>query len=508
MNWNELFIKMQEINSTINNGCDLGYLEENMKYVFEVGKFYNDNCGSLSISTELAAQIRQSYQFFSRYLIVYMAKKYDKHLGYQLESDAPVSHFFKNTINLSKNMIGKTDFEHIMFTIFHEFRHKMQHDDFNNTLNDINSILLIDPTAIILLKESVTQTDTQLYNANHNCFISEHDANLFALSECGLLVDKKRLEHDYRKIGETINYIDAMITGIDLTGEEFNDRQHLPIVYEQDYRFKKFIAGKKCINNSMLSLIYNSDGTPKAYQELLGEKKKLIEKYKGQTVDRKTSTTNYEQWSNPKRAEEHIEEIYKLIIASDPILTLQENLHKFNTIDNKLIAKQYSDKVINLLNNCPQLIDIYSKEITGILRNELLNGNIDLIQGIINNCSDKKITKEIQSIITIMNMNVGSKKESNTTESDGYEERTQEEHQIVVSQKKESKFKPIISETVKKSVILRDEKQKLHKIKEQLLDYQEQQSMNQETEYEEEESQIDISNTFVDDQGQIHGPKR
>ena len=53
-----------------------------------------------------------------------------------------------------------------------------------------------------------------------------------------------------------------------------------------------------------------------------------------------------------------------------------------------------------------------------------------------------------------------------------------------------------------------DEKQKLHEMKEQLLDYQEQQSMNQETEYEEEESQIDISNTFVDDQGQIHGPKR
>lgn len=488
MNWNELFKKMQEINATINNGCDLRYLEENMKYVFEAGNFYNDNCGSLSISTELAAQIRQSYQFFSRYLIVYMAKKYDKHLGYQLESDAPVSHFFKNTINLSKNMIGKTDFEHIMFTIFHEFRHKMQHDDFDNILNDINSILSIDPVAIILLKESVTQADTQLYNANHNCFIGEHDANLFALSECGLLIDKKKLEHDYSKINETTNYINAMITGIDLTGEEFNDRQHLPIIYEQDYRFKKFIAGKKGINNSMLSLIYNPNGTPKTYQELLEEKKKLIEKYKGQTVDRKTSTTNYEQWSNPKRAEEHIEEIFKLIIASDPILTLQENLYKFNTIDNKLIATQYSDRVANLLNNCPQLVDIYSQEITSILRNEILNGNIDLIQGIINNFPGKEITKEIQSIITIMNMNIGSKKTPNTTESDGYEERTQGEHQIAVGQKNGSKFKPRISEAVKKSVILRDEKQKLHKMKKQLLDYQEQQSMNQETEYEKEES--------------------
>ena len=47
-------------------------------------------------------------------------------------------------------------------------------------------------------------------------------------------------------------------------------------------------------------------------------------------------------------------------------------------------------------------------------------------------------------------------------------------------------YRPIISEDVKKSAILRDEKQKLHEMKEQLLDYQEQQSMNQETEYEEE----------------------
>ena len=488
MNWNELFIKMQEINATINNGCDLRYLEENMKYVLEAGKFYNDNCGSLSISTELAAQIRQSYQFFSRYLIVYMAKKYDKHLGYQLESDAQKSYFLKNTINLSKYMIGKTDFEHIMFTIFHEFRHKMQHDDFDKILNDINSILLIDPIAIILLKESVTQADTQLYNANHNCFISEHDANLFALSECGLLIDKKKLEHDYSKINETTNYINAMITGIDLTGEEFNDRQHLPIIYEQDYRFKKFIADKKGINYSMLSLIYNPNGTPKTYQELLEEKKKLIEKYKGQTVDRKTSTTNYEVWSNPKRAEEHIEEIFKLIIASDPILTLQEYLHKFNTTDNKLIAKQCGYKVVNLLNNCPQLIDIYSKEITNILKNEIFNGNIDLIQGIINNFPDKVITKEIQSIITVMNMNVASKKAPTTPESDGYEERTQEEHQIAVGQKKASKFRPIISEDVKKSIMRNDEKQKIHEMKEQLLFYQKKQLMDQETEYEQEET--------------------
>ncbi len=76
--------------------------------------------------------------------------------------------------------------------------------------------------------------------------------------------------------------------------------------------------------------------------------------------------------------------------------------------------------------------------------------------------------------------------QSPATENDGYEERAQEEHQIAVGQKNTSKFRPIISEAVKKSVILRDEKQKLHEMKEQLLDCQEQQSRNQEAEYEEE----------------------
>ena len=63
----------------------------------------------------------------------------------------------------------------------------------------------------------------------------EHDANLFALSECGLFIDKKRLEQDYSELCETNNYINAMITGTDLSSEEFHDRQHLPIVYLDNF---------------------------------------------------------------------------------------------------------------------------------------------------------------------------------------------------------------------------------------------------------------------------------
>ena len=405
-----------------------------------------------------------------------MAKKYDKHFGYQLESDATVSHynFSKNTINLSERMIGRTDFEHTMFAIFHEFRHKMQHDDIHNMYNDINSILSIDPATIVLLKERVTHMDTQLYNANHDCFIMEHDANLFSLSECSLFIDKKQLEQDYREIGEANNYINAMITNVDLSSEEFHDKQHLPIVYEQDYRYKKFISSKRITNNSMLSLIYNSDGTSKTYQELIDEKKKLIEKYKGQTIDRKTSTTNYEHWSSPKRAEEHIEEIFKLIIASDPILTLQEYLSKYNNLKGQVIANQWLDKANRLIENCPQLIDIYSKEITNILKSEVINGNKEFVQNIIEKFPDKEVSQILNGVITVMNSKPVSKinLSNNTGYNDDFMDADQYEEKVPFESKKEEqiKYRPIISESVKKSVILHDEKQKLYEHKQKLIE--------------------------------------
>lgn len=83
-----------------------------------------------------------------------------------------------------------------------------------------------------------------------------------------------------------------------------------------------------------------------------------------------------------------------------------------------------------------------------------------------------------------MNMNVKVKKPVATTESDEYEERSQEEHQIVVDKNRIPKFRPIISESVKKSVILHYEKQKLHEIKQQLFEQENQrkehEAMNQE----------------------------
>ena len=39
MNWDEMLRRMQEINLTINNGCDLQYLEENLTKDISINKY-------------------------------------------------------------------------------------------------------------------------------------------------------------------------------------------------------------------------------------------------------------------------------------------------------------------------------------------------------------------------------------------------------------------------------------------------------------------------------------
>ena len=56
------------------------------------------------------------------------------------------------------------------------------------------------------------------------------------------------------------------------------------------------------------------------------------------------------------------------------------------------------------------------------------------------------------------------------------------------SEIKSSEYKQTISQSVKKSDMIQGEKQKLHEIKQQVLNYQIQQSMNQDSDFEDEDS--------------------
>ncbi len=424
MEYNELIRKIQEINSMINSGCDLKYIEDNLKYALEAGKHYEQLLNSSERKTN---EIIDCYSFFTKYFLVYMAKKYDKSFKFDIASNTEDSFYsnLDNAINISRNNIGK-DFEIIVFKIFHEFRHKMQFDDMvqsNNRkgINTIDNLLNIDPATIIFIKEQATLSDSNLYKRNHDCYTMEHDANLFSLSECKQFFKTDLIEKVYA--GELSNYVKAILEGSDLSDKEYSDKQKLPIVYEEDYRYKKYADGKNISETSLLSLIYTTEGKPKMYEELLQDKQKLIEKFKGQVIDRKTSTTDYKKWSSPRTSKQHIEEIYKLIIASDPILTIQEYLSKYNKLKGELTAKKWSGKIDELLENCPQLVDMYSKEISEIFKKELYKGNKELIQGILENFPQKEMAKEVNSFIAAITAKPSSSFDSiDSTEAELFEE--------------------------------------------------------------------------------------
>ncbi len=418
--------KINEIISRFNlNNYDLAYLEDNMPFIVYLGKEYDKRIGSFSLSNEERLNVIKYYELFSNYLLRYMSKKYHKGFSFDILSEKFDSSCYvasENKIYLSRNIVGKQKFEMIMFTIFHEFRHKKQRDD---ETSSINNIMEIDPAAVIMLKEESTLIDADLYKNNHNCFIAEHDANLFSLSECKSYIDTKSLEQQLSGIEEKNDFIGNIMQGGDLSTFEYSDKQKLPIIYEQDYRVKKIIEGKNVSQNSLLSLIYGPDGKPKTYEELLEDKKKLIARFKNShgISNRKSSTTNYDIQSY-KSAAQHIEEIYKLIIASDPILTLQENFYKYNTIDNKFIAKRYINKIVSLLSTCPQLSIIYNSEIKSILVKEIDKGNEDVVEEIIRN--DETLRYQIHMYMKRVNSRkqqaISKSKSSNADDSELYED--------------------------------------------------------------------------------------
>ena len=158
----------------------------------------------------------------------------------------------------------------------------------------------------------------------------------------------------------------------------------------------------------------------------------------------------------------------------------------YNNLKGQLSANKWSEKIYSLLENCPQLIDIYSEEINNILKDELSKGNIALIQKVMYNFSDKKIAQEIQTIVANMGINAENKTRQNPNENSEHTEKNKAERQLDNGQGKKTKYKPRISESVKRTIILQSEKQKLDEMKEQLKNYHGQQDINQETIYEED----------------------
>ena len=445
----EIMKKIDEITEKMANGCDYTYLEEQTEFIEEVCEHYD------KINKSASDDRLKTYLFIGKFYLTYLAKKYGMNFKYDLFSTDKTSNFDPSTnkISIVRKMIFH-DSDMVLGVLLHELRHKMQFDFQKCRIDDICKI---DPATILFIKEVIAHSDYDLYTDNHDCFLKEHDANLFAIAESKKFADPRIFEMNSE--GESNNYIAALLGDTDLSDFEYHTKQKLPVVYEEDCRLKKFMAHKRVDEGSLLSLIYNSDGTPKSYEELLRDKEHLIEKHRGQIVDIRSDSTNYHQDSH-KSAEQHINQIYKLIIASDPILNLEEFLHRYNDAEG-LYKQRWSKKAKSLLDNCPQLCDLYSKELTDIFIKEVSRGNTELVQNVLGDLSNT-------SAYTKINLYIKSKQNKKKDDPDDGDDGNYME-KLPFGMQTPTLHRPTISDAVKKQVLLNKKKKEFQEQKQQLL---------------------------------------
>lgn len=468
--------KIKEIINKLDSGCDLKYLENNLPFIQEVGNIFDKTS---KINNAQSAE--EYYAFLTRYLLSYMAKKYDKKFSYSLNSknvDTACYSSQDNTIYFAEDLLFRKQptFADLCFIVFHEFKHKMQRDDMSSSKKNL---IQIDPATILFLKDQIMLLDSKLYKSNHDLYYMENDANLFAVHEMENILSLETIKGI--KTGSKDNHsLFLLSNNADLSTEEYDDKQDLPIIFKMDYEYKKFVKGKKIPEDSLLSLIYKQDGIPKTYEELVEEKQKLIEQYKGQMTKRKTSTTDYSL--QEVSIEKQIDEIYRLIVVSDPILIIQENLYKYNNISNKLIGKTLISKTKNLLENVPQIIEIYWDDITNILSKELTSGNVELVSELINDLHNEKLNEFIKT--TIKKTSISHKKADSSNDGMFMEEEFGKEVPG------ESNHHPKISNENVENLKRKHEMEELAKMREHAINMAEEQKrkeLDQQIEAEEEE---------------------
>ena len=252
----------------------------------------------------------------------------------------------------------KSDSAYHIFTIFHENRHAIQFNDFLNNDN----VLSMDPSAIVITKE-ILSMDNETYKNNHNSFMIENDANLYAYGFISNIIKQYFPENmptiESRMKNEKYNIDTDLFNGFIDSEEKYKNVPDgtLPIMYQIYKDFKKNVTPDLINKYKILSLIYNSDGTLKKYTQIQEEKEKKIKELDNPNLQTKFSKSshsyNSEELSTPK---DRIELIYKTIINSDPALYIED-----------CICNKRYDELILEFNKYPNLFELYKSDFLKII---------------------------------------------------------------------------------------------------------------------------------------------
>lgn len=278
------------------------------------------------------------------------------------------------------------DFVGLQKTVIHEQRHSQQFQAFQT--ENIKDILGYDPNSILIAKEYllILNKGQKFYQRNHDNSIMERDADLYSKTIISELINKyfpeqrdSFLTMEKMQARKFVNPFEKLENGI-LDGYYISDEgQQLDRAIEIDKTFKATITPQVLQQFPILNLVYK-DGKLKSYAEIIADKNKFLQ----------------ETRDNQKQREQ-IEELYKVIINSDPMLYLEDMLSK------KEIS---SDKIINLFIEHKDLYKLYQNEIIEIferkgkdievLQNNTFNNIITSIVKIVNDDELKKAYVEVK----------------------------------------------------------------------------------------------------------------
>ena len=239
-----------------------------------------------------------------------------------------------------------------LHTIFHELRHKTQHDFYKE--DDINKLIKYDPELIMTLKHHIYEeyhqdNNREFYNDNYKELYSEVDAELYALTDIEDLINelikssslKEQLQSELQDIKNNINInpqASNEVTIITPVRTYFHVGRHKE---DSLVLIDRFIKDNPILKDKYKALsILFVEYRPKRYDEIIRERNNLLREYRD---------TDYYH---------NIYRLYQNIIRTDPMYQLRDYLANNNIeeaneflVIHPNLSFYYTDEFVNTLMN-------------------------------------------------------------------------------------------------------------------------------------------------------------
>lgn len=308
--------------------------------------------------------------YFLEFIKKYLKELYNIDIDYELDEIQVIggcaaynyhdNKILVSTLGMLIQLENNTSF---IQPILHEFRHKLQHDFYQE--HDIKSILKYPPYFILIAKHYIYSKshDSNFYLDNYTNLYPEIDAeeyslyflndfllDLHSIYNNDLLTEKviylqQEIREDLLVIYEILKEKGRVDTS--LSQELYSTNPILSTFLVDKTIIDSLVEISYYLNNNpqlqntypILNILWNND-KPKDYQELINEKKVLLETIPNQKI--KIIGTNIETTTH-----QQIQEIFNNIIKSDPILQLSEYLYYKKVEKVSIFLKQHPDLIKN-----------------------------------------------------------------------------------------------------------------------------------------------------------------